>query len=90
MANLQSKVRNAFDRLVDYARTVSVQDADPQMRNNRALTEMLREFENAWGMGTEHLLNASHRQHLTDFSGLIESVCERYPQFRASVESCDA
>lgn len=43
---------------------------------------MLREFEEYWCMGTEHLLNEKHRRHLELFSALIENVSIRYSTFK--------
>ena len=51
---------------------------------------MLSDFEEAWVLGSEHLLDPKHREHLVLFSALIESLKERYLEFRQMVESCDA
>jgi hypothetical protein len=34
------------------------------MKNNTVLSELLKEFEEVWCQGTEHLLNPDHREHL--------------------------
>lgn len=78
MTSLQDKVKSVFDKLHKYAQTVNLEEVDPQMRNNKALHEMLKQFEDVWIMGTEHLLNAKHRDHLREFSALIEKVCRHY------------
>lgn len=41
------------------------------MRNNKDLSCLLKEFEDVWVKGTEHILNPQHRGHLITFSALI-------------------
>ena len=53
----------AFKNLERFAREVDVDCVDPQLRNNPDLAKGLKEFEEAWCMGNEHLLP---RQHLED------------------------
>ena len=52
------------------------------MRNMVELVNLLREFEECWCMGTEHLLNERHRRHLELFSALIENKAMRYTTFK--------
>lgn len=59
------------------------------MRNNSQLGALLKDFEDCWTFGTEHLLNAKHRMHLAAFGGLLENVAERHASFRYQLESCD-
>ena len=90
VADLQNRVKGAFEKLVSYARTVKIYEVDPQLRNNKNLAHLLSDFEEAWVLGSEHLLDPKHREHLILFSALIESLQERYSEFRQMVESCDA
>lgn len=41
-------------------------------------------------MGTEHLLEATHVEHLEQVSRLIEETCLKYPKFKGMVDSCDS
>lgn len=59
---------------MDFCKNLKVEEVDPQMRNNRKLTELLVEFENAWVMGTEHLLNIKNRQHIALLSEMLNKV----------------
>lgn len=75
---------------MDFCKNLKVEEVDPQMRNNRKLTELLVEFENAWVMGTEHLLNIKNRQHIALLSEMLNKVGQRYPELTCMIETCDA
>ena len=60
------------------------------MRNNSKLSSLLKDFEDVWGKGTEHLLNSEHREHFITFSTLLEGLQNKYPQFKTMVEGCEA
>ena len=60
------------------------------MRNNQTLSTLLKEFEDVWSKGSEHLLDQKHRAHFVQFSTLLEEIQTKFPQFREQVENCDA
>lgn len=74
----------------EFASKVNPEEVDPQMRNNSKLSQLLKDFEDVWCKGNEHLLNPKHRNHLITFSNLLENVQKKYPQFNTMVDNCDA
>jgi hypothetical protein len=47
-----------------FARMMEPEQVDPQLRNNQELSKLLKEFEEAWMAGTEHLLDPYNREDL--------------------------
>ena len=63
---------------------------DPQLRNNHELVTLLVAFEEAWVLGTEHILDPRNREHVKVFSNLIQMLAHRYVAFKHKLDSCDA
>lgn len=85
-----AKIETAYAEMTHYSRTVKLDFVDPQLRNNTDLCKALKDFEDAWNLGKEHLSSQLHLQHLTQFNKLLKDVQARHPQFKAMVESCEA
>jgi vacuolar-type H+-ATPase subunit I/STV1 len=46
----------------------NVEVVDPQLKNNQELVEVLNDWEKAWSLGKEHLMDPQKFQHLLSFS----------------------
>ena len=46
----------------------NVEVVDPQLKNNQELVEVLNDFEKAWALGKEHLMDGAKCQQLIQFS----------------------
>ena len=46
----------------------NVEVVDPQLKNNQELVEVLNDWEKAWALGKEHLLDSLKCQQLIEFS----------------------
>ncbi len=55
-----------------FARMMEPEQVDPQLRNNQELSKLLKEFEEAWMAGAEHLLDPYNREDLIQFSEMIQ------------------
>ena len=67
-----------------------VERVDPQLRNNKDLTEVLLEFENSWTKGKYFLLDKETSHLLMESSKVIEDLCNKYEDFKEKLESMDA
>ncbi len=47
-----------------FATLLDPEEVDPQLRNNPELNKLLKDFEEAWMAGTEHLLDPYNREDL--------------------------
>jgi vacuolar-type H+-ATPase subunit I/STV1 len=56
----------------------NVEVVDPQLKNNSELVEVLSEFEKAWTLGKEHLLDATKFHHLVILSKEIEATAIKH------------
>jgi len=63
-----------YRQIEEYASKIDPELCDPQMRKNSKLSELLKEFEDVWCKGSEHLLDKAHREHLICFSRLLEGI----------------
>jgi len=63
---------------------------DPQLKNNKGLVKVLEEFENYWEKGKNFFLNSKKCHQLVHFSQIIESVCEKFSDFKTKIESMDS
>jgi hypothetical protein len=63
---------------------------DPQLKNNTDLVETLAEYEASWEKGKHYFLDTQKCVYLIHFSHIIESTCEKYPQFLELVECREA
>jgi hypothetical protein len=59
------------------------------LRNNQDLRDCLKDFEEAWNIGKEHLMSQTNLKHLVQFSALLVDVSLRYKEFNAMIEDCD-
>lgn len=73
-----------------FASILDPEQVDPQLRNNTELSKLLKEFEEAWMAGSEHLLDPYNREDLIQFSEMIQTTCKRHIAFARMLESCEA
>ncbi len=69
---LAQRVTKAYAQIKTFASMLDPEEADPQLRNNPELSRLLKEFEEAWMAGTEHLLDPYNREDLIQFSDMIQ------------------
>lgn len=51
---------------------------------------LLVAFEEAWILGTEHILDPRNREHVKVFSNLIQNLAYRHVTFKQKLDSCEA
>ena len=47
-----------------YIQKLEPEEIDPQLRNNQELSRVLREFEDAWTLASEHIVDPYDREDL--------------------------
>ena len=67
-----------------YAENIEV--VDPQLKNNLELVEGVVEFENIWSQGKLYLLEDNKFNWFIVLSQYVESLVEKYPDFKRQVE----
>ena len=68
----------------------NIEIVDPQLRNNPELVQTLVNFETAWEKGKTYFLNCRRCAQVIYFSSLIESLAEKYSDFKEQLECRDA
>lgn len=68
----------------------NIEVVDPQLRNNPELVEALTRFETTWEKGKTYFLNSKRCAQVIYFSTFIESLSEKYPDFREQLDCRDA
>mmetsp|Transcript_4915 Transcript_4915/g.4538 ORF Transcript_4915/g.4538 Transcript_4915/m.4538 type:complete len:99 (-) Transcript_4915:527-823(-) len=74
--SIKTTLHNVRLLMRKYSENIEV--VDPQLKNNQELVELLGEFERAWALGKEHLMDALKCNHLLQFSSAIESATEKH------------
>ena len=64
----------------------NIEMVDPQLRNNSDLVESLIEYEKSWEKGANYFRDVEKKRYLLHFSGAIESISEKHPQFKLMIE----
>ena len=55
---------------------------DPQLKNNKELSEIAEVYENSWSLGKEQLLDKANKEQLIKFCINIEKLGKKYPNFK--------
>jgi hypothetical protein len=93
MRNLALKIKNSLNviRLLFHKYSKNIEGIDPQLKNNKDLSNYLLYFENKFELGKIYLLDNQKYNQLLFFSQIIEIICEKYNKYsiRELIENDD-
>ena len=93
MRNLALKIKNSLNaiRLLFHKYSKNIEGIDPQLKNNKDLSNYLLYFENKFELGKIYLLDKQKYSQLLFFSQIIEIICEKYSKYsiRELIENDD-
>ena len=93
MRNLALKIKNSLNviRLLLRKYSKNIEGIDPQLKNNKDLSNYLFYFENKFELGKIYLLDNQKYNQLLFFSQIIEIICEKYNKYsiRELIENDD-
>lgn len=89
---LAGKVQKTFDayRELMHKYEKNIEVVDPQLRNNDALVEVLKSFEDTWSLANSQIVDQERLRQLNEFSWLLINTGERYSEFQEQMECRDA
>ena len=89
---LAEQIKQAFSGFRNLLRRyeMNIEVVDPQLRNNPELVEVLGKFETSWEKGKTYFLNSKRCAQVVYFSNLIETLSEKYSDFREQLDCRDA
>ena len=90
--NLANKVIDSYDayRKLMHTYESNIEVVDPQLRNNKALVEVLQKFEDSWTSAQNQILNKENLAQLNNFSWLLVDTGKRFAEFKEQIECRDA
>ena len=93
MRNLALKIKNSLNviRSLFHKYSKNIEGIDPQLKNNKDLSNYLLYFENKFELGKIYLLDNIKYNQLLFFSQIIEIICEKYNKYsiRELIENDD-
>ena len=93
MRNLALKIKNSLNviRSLFHKYSKNIEGIDPQLKNNKDLSNYLLYFENKFELGKTYLLDNVKYNQLLFFSQIIEIICEKYNKYsiRELIENDD-
>ena len=93
MRNLALKITNSLNviRSLFHKYSKNIEGIDPQLKNNKDLSNYLFYFENKFELGKTYLLDNQKYNQLLFFSQIIEIICEKYNKYsiRELIENDD-
>ena len=93
MRKLALKIKNSLNviRLLFHKYSKNIEGIDPQLKNNKDLSNYLLYFENKFELGKIYLLDNQKYNQLLFFSQIIEIICEKYNKYsiRELIENDD-
>ena len=93
MRNLALKIKNSLNviRSLFHKYSKNIEGIDPQLKNNKDLSNSLLYFENKFELGKIYLLDNQKYNQLLFFSQIIEIICEKYNKYsiRELIENDD-
>ena len=89
---LAEKIRSSIQcfRLLLQKYKGNMDAVDPQLKNNQELIQIVELYETSWAAGKEQLLDKTQKEQIIKFCINIESLGQKYPNFKEQVECSEA